>query len=673
MSRSWSAAAVAVIVAMSLVGPPAVADTARVKDPRNPIGRHDIRSLTVDNTGPRVGARVVHRGARWTGKVRLAFNTAGGRRPEYVAQIRHSRPSKATFRKGNGRVWRCAARAASSRPGRRLTVLSAPRACLGGATRMTVRVKVTSPRRRSDSVASRTILQQVRPNVVMIMVDDMRKDDLRYMPRTRRYLGGRGVTFANSLAPYPLCCPARASVLLGQYSHNHRVWSHKAPWGFPSLDDRSTVATWLRSSGYATVYLGKYLNGYGARPAPGKTTGNSVRYVPPGWSDWRASIDGGLRSNHPKSGGTYRYFQTTLSDNGRRFDNYGGRYQSRVYGELSEEIVESRAASDRPFFFYASYTAPHHGPPREADDPGPVVRDDGKTIRFVTPAVPGDVRGSFNRVILAAPGASWRDPDLGVDKPEYLNRLRMNAAERRALLEATRQRAEALSVVDVQVKRTVDALARTGELERTLIMFTADNGYFLGEQNIRQGKILPYDPALRTPLLMRGPGIPAGEVRYDPFLSTDFAPTIADLAGVRPRVVVDGTSMLGVARYGDRGWTRPVLTETGSRGVVRETDESGEPLDPETGEADYRYVIGVRTDRYLYTHVATGEEELYDLSSDPRQYHNLVERPDYSTVLDQLRAQLRRVRACDGAECRVRLPAGLATGPGGSILDPANR
>ena len=514
-------------------------------------------------------------------------------------------------------------------------------------------------------------VQGSRPNVVMIIVDDMRKDDLRFMPRTRQLIGGKGVTFANSLSPYPLCCPARASYLLGQYTHNHRVFSVRHPYAFPALKDRSTLATWLTAAGYSTALVGKYMNGYGNMPEPGKTSGKSLYYVPPGWTTWRASFESGIPRDHPDHGGTYQYFNTTLSRNGKGFANFRGQYQSVVYGDLSARIIRTRAASAKPFFLYASYTAPHNGGPQERDDLKYVRDRDGNLVTFGSPARPAHVKGMFDRQITAAPGAEWRDPDP-TDKPDYLRSLsHTNAAERAAMLELTRQRAEALYVVDRQVKRTIDALAASGELDETLVIFTSDNGYFLGEQRIRQGKILPHGPSIRTPLLMRGPGIPAGETRYDPFLSIDFAPTIADIAGATPRVPVDGVSMLDVMRHGDVGWKRAVLTETGPRGVVRDTDESGQPLDVEDpGEPDIRWAIGIRTDRYLYVDLASKEEELYDMATDPNQYHNLVDVPKHAGLLASMRRELARMRSCDAAACSVDLPAELATAPGQSIVKP---
>ncbi|CAA9353429.1 MAG: hypothetical protein AVDCRST_MAG34-1913 [uncultured Nocardioidaceae bacterium] len=498
-----------------------------------------------------------------------------------------------------------------------------------------------------------------RPNVVVILLDDMRADDLAFMPLSRRLLADEGAQFVNSFSPYPLCCPARASLLTGVYTHNHRVFDVGPPYGFSSFDDRSTFATWLEDAGYDTTLIGKYLNGYGPTPVRGSTTGSSFSYVPPGWTTWRASIDGGMPADDPEAGGTYRYFDTTLSENGSGFTNYRGSYQTTVYGTLSEEVIRRNAAAGRPFVLYASYTAPHHGGPVEPDDPQTVVNGAGQRTNFATPARPARIRGKFDSRITASPGASWNDPDF-TDKPSHLrSRPPLSQEELLASRAVARQRAESLFLVDKQVKRTVDVLRETGTLRNTLVVLTSDNGYFLGEQRIRQGKTFPHEPALRVPLLMRGPGIPAGVRRTDPFTSIDLAPTIADLAGVTPSSPVDGVSMLGVARYGDRGWTRAVLTETGPLfGVVRETGESGRPREP--GEpADLRYAIGIRTQRWLYVDYATGEEELYNLVRDPQQYRNVVAAARHADTVELLRRELQRMRACDGLQCRMPMAAAL--------------
>src|SRR5690606_27210621 len=135
------------------------------------------------------------------------------------------------------------------------------------------------------------------------------------MPNVRRFIAERGLTFENSFAPYPLCCPSRASFLTGKYAHNHHVLSHVAPWGFGSFDDSDTLATRLRDGGYATALVGKYLNGYGKQPVRG-TDEPSLEYVPPGWDAWYAGSDhiwrpGETYRGRPMHGSTYAYFDLT--------------------------------------------------------------------------------------------------------------------------------------------------------------------------------------------------------------------------------------------------------------------------------------------------------------------------------------------------------------------------
>jgi arylsulfatase A-like enzyme len=488
-----------------------------------------------------------------------------------------------------------------------------------------------------------------RPNIVVLMVDDMRKDELRFMPSTQRLLGGQGATFTNAVMPNPLCCPSRASVLTGLHSHNHRVWSHRAPWGFHSFDDRSTLPVWLRRAGYTTTYLGKYLNGYGPQPPPRQTSGRSVQYVPPGWSTWHGSIDGGLPESHSKSGGTYRFFDTTLNNNGNGYLNYQGRYQTDVYAERTVAQVKRLAAQAAPFFTYVSFTAPHGGGPRESDDPGPVKNTwnlaSDRLQPLVTPARPKRVWGKFDGVIREAPGKKWAQVPASGLSAHVSSFPRISTGEWAGILESARQRAESLSVVDTAVGRIVEALRESGELSNTIVVFTSDNGYFLGEYRIRQGKSYPYWPAGRVPLLMRGPGIPAGVVRHDPFLSIDHAPTLAAAAGAAVPYGADGHSMLDVARSGDRGWRHAVLTESAPR---------------KAGERPG--VLGVRTGDFLYTHWRDGSEELFDLRRDRSERTSVLRDPGYSGALGELRAMLQTLRDCQGDSCRPLLPPPLGSG-----------
>jgi len=511
----------------------------------------------------------------------------------------------------------------------------------------------------APALSARTMYgDRSRPNVVVVMADDARNDDLRFMPHVRHLIGDQGVRFANTFSPQPLCCPARASFLTGEYSHNHHVWSHVSPFGFRALHDKETLPVWLNRAGYDTTFLGKYLNGYGTQRL--RSGGSSLHYVPPGWSDWRGSVDGGDAASPQLDGGTYRYFDTTLNVNGV-LQPHHGEYQTHLFSRVAQQTFRNEARSPRPFFSWLSFVAPHHGLPHESDDPKPLRRTDGRLETFSNPARPTYVWGRFDKVIRHAPGFRGQKdvsqtPFFIRDKPQ------MDAAEQRAVLQDTRERAEALSVLDDEVARMMRVLRSTGQLRNTYVVFTSDNGYFLGEHRMRQGKILPYEPSLRVPLLIRGPGIPKGQVRTDPFTTLDFAPTILQAAGVPVPATVDGASLLDVAKHGDRGWTRGILTETGPRTVGSDSGESDNFLvDGHTGPSPLRFSQGVRTGRYLYVEHASREQELYDLSTDPTELHNLVHRPRWQRVRRALAHELDLLRNCVGAQCRVPLPALLRT------------
>jgi arylsulfatase A-like enzyme len=549
----------------------------------------------------------------------------------------------------------CSRLGVDAEPGSQLSRVSFPRRCLPDSIEVTaaVRVDAGKPVRAS---AKRT----QRPNVLMIMVDDMRTDELQWMPNVQELIGKEGVTFTNGFAGYPLCCPARASVLTGLYPHNHGVWSHEPPWGFTSLQDRDTAPVWLQRAGYHTTYLGKYLNGYGNEPEPGRTTGTSTQYVPPGWDLWRGSIDGGLKKKDPDNGGTYRFYDTTLNDNGEGYVALSPEYQTFAYARLTQEQLAANAAEGKPFFSYVSFTAPHRGLPREPDDPD----------HLATPARPKRIRGAFDDLIAKAPGADWDDRDRS-DKPKAMRNPVPSDEMKAEMLELTRQRAESLYLVDESVKKIIGALRANDQLDNTLVVFTSDNGYFLGEQGRPHGKVLPYEPSLRVPVVMRGPGIPEGEIRTDPFLSIDFAPTFADLADATANPKVDGRSLVDVARLGDdstgSAWSRVVLTETAPTTAAQRALAATQPIGAHQTHMMLGRTTGIRTSRYLYTEwqPQPGSKnpgilvELYDVLADPEQYVNLAVGGEHTALLEEFHQLLARARRCVGAECREPLPEKL--------------
>ncbi len=501
-----------------------------------------------------------------------------------------------------------------------------------------------------------TAVRQVQPNIVMVMADDMRADDMRFMPAVRRLIADRGLTYRNSFSPYPLCCPARASWLTGQYAHNHGVLSNRRPFGFAGFDDRRTLATSLRSAGYQTAYVGKYLNSYGR--VRSRLTGRpSWRYVPPGWTDWYGAVERPRRvyKQFPR-GGAYNYFHTIFNVNGRIDDSHRGQYQTNVLGRFTRALVTRYSRSSKPFFVYVSALAPHHGNPTEPDDVNR-VRYSGGRSDFRTPARPDWVKGRFDTRVRRGAGlprdGGPSELDMS-DKPRTMRNPPHNKRERRAERMLTRQRAEALYVLDSEVAKVVRRLKHTGEYANTVIMFTSDNGFFLGEHGQRSGKHRPHEPSLRVPFLIAGPGIPRG-VRHDPVRTFDLTATVTDLARAEPPRRPDGVSLVP-SFSGDLGWTYPVLTEARIPGDLKR--DSGQLL------SGRRTSIGLRTARYKLIKYASGEVELYDLVADPNELDSVARDPDYDALLQELTRLWRSYKDCGGDGCNVPLPPELQQSPG---------
>jgi arylsulfatase A-like enzyme len=499
-----------------------------------------------------------------------------------------------------------------------------------------------------------------KPNIVVVMADDMRADDLRFMPSLRRLVAARGLKFRNSFSPYPLCCPSRASFLSGQYAHNHKVFDNNAPFGFGSFDDSRTVATALHDAGYNTGFVGKYLNNYGIDRS--RATGEpSWHYVPAGWTDWYAAVQRPrrLQDRYP-SGGAYNYFHTIFNVNGHTDDTHKGEYQTDVLGSFSRELVTRYSRTDKPFFIYLSALAPHYGGPHEPDDVDSIRRPDGRVFEFETPARPDWIKGRFNhqeRRSAGLPANGGSSEDDVSDKPEAFRNPELDRSERRLARALTRQRAESIAVLDTHVRRLVQTLRERGELDDTVFVFTSDNGYFLGEHRFRSGKRKAYEPSIRVPLVVAGPGISHG-VRDDPTKTPDLTATIIDLADAKAPRQADGRSLVP-SFAADRGWTAPVVTE----GVVGGSTNLGLALPRPRGFTDARTTIGIRTARYKLIRDASGMVELYDLDVDPNELDSVADDPTYAAVRRGLMRAWHRYKDCAGAACSAPLPPILASSP----------
>jgi N-acetylglucosamine-6-sulfatase len=439
-----------------------------------------------------------------------------------------------------------------------------------------------------------------QPNVVVIETDDMDQGGMRAMENVKRLIGDAGATFDNSLVSFPLCCPSRATFLTGEYAHNNHITSNDPPTGgYQVFENLNALPVWLQGAGYYTVQVGRYLNHYGkANPTE----------IPPGWSEWHASVD-------PS---TYRYYNYTINHQGTLvyYGDQPGDYQTDVWAATADEVIRRRAPNPKPFFMWLATMAPHDAGPREPDDPAE---------RFPTPVPPPRWKNHYQYLRLPQ-DPSFNEADVS-DKPrEVRRRRRFRPSDVQAMTIAYRQRLETLKGVDDLVATVVKALADTGELETTLIVFTSDNGYLQGQHRIRAGKVFLYEPSLRVPLLMRGPNVPRGVHVKRWVANVDLAPTILEATGAQAGRFQDGRSLFPLMHDGDLGWGRFLLLDAGP----------------------YQ---GVRTDRYVYAEHSTGEKELYDLQTDPWQTRNLWQVPSAQPIWNALAGQLKRLRHCQGPSC----------------------
>ena len=352
-----------------------------------------------------------------------------------------------------------------------------------------------------------------QPSIVLVLTDDQRFDTIAEMPNVQSDLVDHGVDFTNAFVVNPLCCPSRASILTGQYSHTTGVYSNQGKHGgFHIFRDATTIATSLRAAGYETAHFGKYLNGYGGT------------YVPPGWSRW-AAFSPVFRSN--------LYYDFTLNEDGVLVPYNGpANYSTDVLADKAADFIRE---TNGPLFLVFAPTAPH------------------------APAIPAPRHnGDFAGV------APWRPPSYNEadisDKPEFARTRPLWDATRRATEDGFHEKQlETLLSVDDAVGRLVDALRATGRLAHTLFAFTSDNGLSWGE-NRWNSKYVADEASIRVPLVVRYDRLvdtPHAESQLA--LNIDLAPTFAALAGTPLKA--EGRNLAPLLRGSGGSWRSAFLVE----------------------------------------------------------------------------------------------------------------
>jgi N-acetylglucosamine-6-sulfatase len=502
-----------------------------------------------------------------------------------------------------------------------------------------------------------------RPNILVVMTDDQAQADVAHMPNVKRLLARRGTTFADAVDSFPLCCPSRATFITGQYAHNHGVGGNFYPFGWYGMKHRAnTLPAWLQGAGYRTALIGKWLNGYGARDAHGE--------VPHGFNIWRGLLDVSAYDYHnfvmnqngklkswgdpdfarklvefakieviPNPGGLAGVLAQLQKFFGPPPYTYWGAedpkdYSPDVTGQITEQLVRAEGKSKKPFFIWWAPAAPHREDVattlmgRPGRDPRPAPRYASESSRYKLPKPP-----SFNEADISDKASNMQDA-AKVMTAEQIQQLQLDYEGRIGSLLA----------VDDHVKKLIGTLKRTHQLRNTLIVFLSDNGWLQGQHRVTGDKFLPYEESIRIPLIVRGPGVPAGKTIKGQVANIDFAPTLVDAANARAGRKMDGVSLLPTLRDPRKRPDRVIEIE-----ALERLFEGDIPVN--AWDRPYK---GVRTDRYTYVvYKETGEQELYDRRKDPYQLNNVAGNPAYAQIEAKLARQLAKLDRCKGRSCNL--------------------
>jgi arylsulfatase A-like enzyme len=439
-----------------------------------------------------------------------------------------------------------------------------------------------------------------RPNIVFVLVDDMRWDEVRAAghpfidtPNMDR-LAREGARFLNAFATTPLCSPSRASFLTGQYPHTNDIVdntarpSHHLPV-FPGE---------LQRAGYVTGFFGKWHMGNDDSPRPG-------------FDRWVA-MPGQGEAIDPQ-----------FNVDGQRMKASG--YVTDLLTDHVERFIER--AGDRPFLVYLAHKAIH---------PNVVQRDDGSVGTL--PGQPGGFvaadrhRGRYAARAMPRRATAFKPP---TGKPALLRRigdLPPLGRETATTDDEIQGRLEMLLAVDDSLGRLVGLLEKKGTLDDTIVVFTSDHGYFYGEHGLSEERRLAYEEAIRIPLLVRYPPlVKRGTTPAEMVLSLDLAPTLLEVAGLTPSAGIQGRSLVPVFENRPGSWRSSFLVEYFSDTVFPRIRNMG--------------YVAVRTARHKYIQYQEleGMNELYDLDADPYEERNLISVPSAHATLEQMQSELQRL------------------------------
>ena len=449
-------------------------------------------------------------------------------------------------------------------------------------------------------LASAAAAAEPRPNILLVVVDDLRFDDFgaagHPFARTTHLdrLAREGAQFKNFFAVTPLCSPSRANILTGLETRHHGILDNTDR--SPRSHALPTFARNLHAAGYHTGFIGKWHMGNDPTPRPG--------------FDYWVAMKGQGEVADPE-----------LYENGRLARVPG--YVTDIFTERAVSFLQQRRTA--PFLLILSHKALHPNKVQRADGTTEAIGEGGfipaerhKTLyagaqpaRRGNYAVPPRGKPALERPI---PGLKPLGPDTVTPDETIRERLRMLAA------------------VDEGLGQIFAELEKQGTLNQTVVMVIGDNGYFYGEHGLSEERRLAYEESVRLPLLVRyPPQVKAGAEPTGMALTTDLAPTILELAGAPALPGIDGRSLVPLFARTPADWRKSFLIEYTTDIVFPRTLKMG--------------YDAVRTERYKFIRYRelAGMNELYDLQQDPFELTNLIGSPPAVGLRQQMETELARL------------------------------
>ncbi|WP_236718626.1 sulfatase [Actinoplanes sp. TFC3] len=444
-------------------------------------------------------------------------------------------------------------------------------------------------------------------NVVFVLADDLSMNLLPHMPNVQA-LAKDGTTFTNYTVTDSLCCPSRSSIFTGRYPHNTGVFTNSGKDGgfhlFRQAQELDTVATTLKSNGYRTGFMGKYLNEY--QPVDG---------VRPGWTDWAVG------------GNAYANFNYKLNDNGT-ITPYGSKpedYLTSVVQNKAVDLITDAAKRSQPFLLEIATFSPH-GP----YTPAPQDKD-------LFPGMTAPRTTAFNKHPENAPPYLAGNDLLTPQEINNLNGI-------------YRKRAQSVQSIDRMIGSLRDTLSTAGIADRTVVVFSSDNGFHLGDHGLNVGKQTAFSTDVHVPLVAAGPGIRKNATVDQLAENIDLRPTFEDLAGLSGSDKTDGSSLVPLLRTGKPagGWRQLSLVEHHGPKTIKPGAAADDPDKQSTKDGTPPTYTAIRTADWTFVRYLDGTTEYYDRTTDPDEMRNIAASLPAERVRN-LQASVQKMVACKGS------------------------